>query len=87
MSDLPKHEEPRPTADAPPVLGLGGGETRVMTSVSWVFLALGILATALFLRDPNVPRHPHLFLLGITGLVGSATLKILARLFRDRPVD
>jgi hypothetical protein len=86
MSDLPKHEEP--TADAsPPSLALGGSDTRVMSTVSWVFLALGVFASALFLQDPNIARHPHLFLLGTTGLVGSGILRVLARLLRDRPLD
>jgi hypothetical protein len=86
MSDLPNHEEPTQGA-APPTLPIGGSDTRVMSTVSWVFLALGLFAGGLFLQDPNIARHPHLFLLGVTGLVGSAILRVLARLLRDRPVD
>jgi hypothetical protein len=82
MSRSPDHEEPNAGAVA-----VGGSDTRVIAAVSWVFLALGVFATVLFVQDPNVPRHPHLFLLGTTGLVGSAILRVLARLLRDRPVD
>ena len=86
MSDLPKHEEP--TTDAsPPAFSIAGSETRVISTVSWVFLALGLFAGALFLQDPNIARHPQLFLLGATGLAGSGILRVLARLLRDRPVD
>ena len=86
MSNSPDHEEP--TADAsPPTLAFGGSDTRVISTVSWVFLALGVFASAMFVQDPNIARHPHLFLLGSTGLFGSAILRVLARLLRDRPVD
>lgn len=70
-----------------PKPALGGPDTRVMSTVSWIFLGLGIAAALLFVQDPSIPRHPHLFLLGTTGLVGSAILRVLARLFRDRPLD
>ena len=86
MSDLPEHEEPT-TDTRPPTLALGGSDTRVISTVSWVFLALGVLASALFVQDPNIARHPHLFLLGTTGVVGSGILRVLARLLRDRPLD
>jgi hypothetical protein len=86
MSDLPEHEEP--TSDiSPPALAMGGSDTRVISTVSWVFLALGVFASALFVQDPNIARHPQLFLLGTTGLLGSAILRVLARLLRDRPLD
>jgi hypothetical protein len=85
MSRSPDHEEPnaRPSG----AVAVGRSDTRVIAAVSWVFLALGVFATVLFVQDPNVARHPHLFLLGTTGLVGSAILRVLARLLRDRPVD
>ncbi len=82
MSELPDHEEPNATPVA-----VAGSDTRVIATVSWVFLGLGVFATVMFLQDPNVARHPHLFLLGSTGLAGSAILRVLARLLRDRPVD
>jgi hypothetical protein len=59
-------------------------ETRVMRAVSWIFLAMGIGALLLFLRDPSIHRQPQLALLLTTGLVGSAMLRWFARLLGGR---
>jgi hypothetical protein len=51
-----------------------------MRGISWVFLALGIAALLLFLRDPSIHRQPQLALLLTTGIVGWAMLQWIARL-------
>lgn len=68
-------------------IAAGSSDTQVIATVSWIVLGLGVLATALFLREPSLFEHPGLFLLAATGLVGCVILRILARLLRDRPVD
>lgn len=57
----------------------------VLVRVSWVVLALGVIATALFALEPDVRAHPGLALLGITGLVGTGMLRLLAHLLRAAP--
>ena len=60
-------------------------DTAVLRRVSWVFLVLGIVAGGLFLSEPDVRAHPQTFLLGITGIVGSGMLRVLAWLLRTPP--
>jgi hypothetical protein len=57
----------------------------VLVRVSWVVLALGVIATALFALEPDVRAHPGLALLGITGLFGTGMLRLLAHLLRTPP--
>ena len=83
-SDGPSED---PSRDATLPIATAGSDTRVIAAVSWIILAIGIVAAALFAGDPSVLRHPGLFLLATTGLVGCASLRVLARLLRDRPVD
>lgn len=55
-------------------------ETRVLVGISWVFLALGVIATGFFLRDPSISRHPQLLMVGATSLVGCGVLRLIAKL-------
>ena len=84
----PVHEaDPSPPPQTTLPIATGGSDTRVIATVSWIVLGLGVIATLLFVREPSVVQHPGLFLLATTGLVGCVSLRILARLLRDRPVD
>jgi hypothetical protein len=62
-------------------------DSFVLVRVSWVVLALGLVATGLFVLDPDVRTHPGLALLGFTGLVGTGMLRLLAHLLRDAPAS
>ena len=57
----------------------------MLTGVSWIFLALGVISLGLFLREPNIHLHPQLALLGGTALLGVVTLRVLAHLLREPP--
>lgn len=58
-----------------------------MRGVAAIFMVLGLVATAVFLRDPSFARQPQLVLFASTALVGSGVLWLLARVLRDRPLD
>jgi hypothetical protein len=55
-----------------------------MRGISWIFLAMGLAALALFLRDPSIHRQPQLALLLTTGIVGAGMLRWFARLLGGR---
>lgn len=60
-------------------------DSFVLVRVSWVMLGLGAIAAVLFSMEPDVRTHPGLLLLGITGLVGTGVLRLLAHLLRTPP--
>lgn len=60
-------------------------DSFVLARLSWIVLALGVAAAGLFAIDPDPRAHPGLLLLGITGLVGTGTLRLLAFLLRTPP--
>lgn len=60
----------------------GGHETRVLTTVKWIFFTLGAVALVLFLLDPDLRAHPQLVLLAGTGLLGTLTLHGLSGILR-----
>ncbi len=55
--------------------------TKVLTGVSWVFLSMGVLSGVLFLLHRDI-REPQLLLVSVTTIVGSGSLRLLARLLR-----
>lgn len=57
----------------------------MLTGISWIFLALGVVSLALFLRDPDIHAHPQLALLAGTALFGVVSLRVLAYLLREPP--
>lgn len=62
-------------------------DTFVLRRVSWVVLALGLIATGLFAVEPDVRLHPGLALLAFTGLVGTGMLRLLVHLLRTPPAE
>ena len=60
-------------------------DSFVLVRVSWVMLGLGAIAAVLFSMEPDVRTHPGLLLLGITGLVGTGVLRLLAHLLGTPP--
>lgn len=67
---------------------IGGGgdpETAVLRAVSWVMLALGIIALSVFATAPDFHAYPGVLLLGITGVIGCGVLRLLAWALASRP--
>ena len=55
--------------------------THVLTGVSWVFLSMGVVSGVLFLLHRDI-HEPQLLLVSVTTIVGSGSLRLLARLLR-----
>jgi hypothetical protein len=55
--------------------------TSVLIGVSWVFLSMGLLSGVLFLLHRDL-GEPQLLLVSVTSLVGTGSLRLLARLLR-----
>ena len=57
----------------------------MLRGVSWVMLALGVVALSVFARAPDFHAYPGVLLLGITGIIGCGVLRLLAWALASRP--
>ncbi len=62
-----------------------GQETRVLTVVKWIFIALGAASLAVFLLEPDIHAHPQLVLMAGMGLTGSLILHALSGILGPTP--